>query len=91
MQGGIAKIVKDVTASGDARLVLFIFLWSNIHCTLWVSNVLSMENVVLEYLFEYINPFGVTVSLEQARKFINSQNIPSFCNFAVRMFYKLAP
>ena len=91
MRGCISKIIKDVTSSGDKGPVLFVFLWENIDCISQISNLLSMVNVVLESPFEYVNPFGVAVSLEQTCKFIYSQNISLFCNFAVRMFYQLTP
>ena len=90
MRGGVTKIFKDVAASGDLCAVGLAFLRSNIHCISRVSYTLSVWYFVFEDSFEYVHSVGVIVSLEQSRKLINSQYIPSFCNFAVGMFHELA-
>lgn len=87
MCSGISKIVNDVTSSGDKGAVLLMFLRANINCVLRINHFLAMGSVVFEYPFKDVNPFCVALSLEQTCKFIYFQNIPSFCNFVVGMFY----
>ena len=85
------KVFKDVAASGDLCAVGLALLRSNIDCITWVCYPLSVWYLVFEYSIKDVDPFSVSISLEQSRKLINPRDIPSFCNFAVGMFHELAP
>ena len=91
MSGGIAKIVQEVSADGDACTVDFIFFRALVYGVAWAGNFFVGGDLAFLDPVKYNNSIKVTVSLEKPRKFVYAGGVPAGANFLDGVADKVFP